>query len=121
MLSPAAVIQRQLDAYNARDLDAWLATYAEHASQFEYPDKLLAQGHAALRERMQQRFADPALHARLVQRAVMGTMVIDQELVTRSVEGGVGHMELLAIYQVHGSRIQTASFVFGPIQEGAPS
>jgi len=121
MTSPAAIVQRQLDAYNAHDLDAWLATYAEHARQFEYPDQLLAQGHAALRERMRQRFADPALRARLVQRAVMGTMVIDQELVTRSVQGGLAQMELVAIYEVHDGRIQTASFVFGPVNEGVAS
>ena len=28
------VVQAQLDAYNARDLDAWLATYREDAEQF---------------------------------------------------------------------------------------
>jgi putative hydrolase of HD superfamily len=28
---PAAVVQRQLDAFNARDLDALLAAYAEDA------------------------------------------------------------------------------------------
>jgi len=33
--SPEVVIQRQLDAYNAHDLEAWLATYAEDAQQFE--------------------------------------------------------------------------------------
>ena len=29
------LVQRQLDAYNQRDLDAWLKTYAPDAQQFE--------------------------------------------------------------------------------------
>jgi hypothetical protein len=53
---PAAVVQRQLDAYNARDVDALLATYAEDAQMFEHPSKLLATGAVALRERFVARF-----------------------------------------------------------------
>lgn len=29
--SPEIVVQRQLDAYNVRDLEVWLLTYAEDA------------------------------------------------------------------------------------------
>ncbi|MNL71937.1 hypothetical protein D3C87_1971700 [compost metagenome] len=57
--SPEAVVQRQLAAYNAKDLDAWLATYAEDAKQFELAGKLLAAGHAELRARTA--FALPSL------------------------------------------------------------
>jgi ketosteroid isomerase-like protein len=45
---PAAVVQRQLDAYNARDINRLMATYAEDAQQFEHPDTLLADGEAQL-------------------------------------------------------------------------
>jgi len=34
-LSAEAVVERQLAAYNAKDLSAWLATYAEDARQYE--------------------------------------------------------------------------------------
>jgi hypothetical protein len=50
-LTPEAVVQRQLDSYNSKDLEAWLATYAEDAKQFEHPGKLLASGHAEIRAR----------------------------------------------------------------------
>jgi hypothetical protein len=36
-LEPAAVVQRQLDAYNAKDIDALMQTYAADAQQFEFP------------------------------------------------------------------------------------
>ncbi len=39
---PELVVQRQLDAYNARDLDTLLTIYAENAEMFEHPSKLLA-------------------------------------------------------------------------------
>ena len=71
-LESEAVVQRQLDAYNARDVDAITATYAEDAQQFEHPATLLATGSAQIRERFAARFQEPNLHARLVQRIVTG-------------------------------------------------
>ncbi len=107
--SPAAVVQRQLDAYNARDLDALVATYASDARQYEHPATLLATGHDAIRARMAQRFLEPNLHARLVQRAVMGNIVVDHEVVTRSFPEGSGTVEMVCIYEVREGVIRTAS------------
>ena len=80
-----ALIQRQLDAYNAKDVDAWLATYSPDAEQLTLHGERLAQGHAALRERIAVRFAEPDLHARFRSRVAMGDIVVDQELITRNV------------------------------------
>jgi hypothetical protein len=112
-LSPEAVVQRQLDAYTAHDIPALLATYAEDAQQFEHPGKLVASGHAQIRERFAARFQEPNLHARLIKRAVMGNVVIDHEEVSRTFPEGKGKIELVAIYQVRDGKIQTGSFVFG--------
>ncbi len=115
-LHPAAVIQRQLDAYNARDIDAIMATYADDARQYEHPATLLATGAAQIRGRMALRFQEPQLHARLVQRVVMGDIVIDHEVVTRNFPEGVGTLELVAIYEVKAGRIASASVKPGPMQ-----
>jgi hypothetical protein len=104
-MDPAALVQRQLDAYNARDVDALLATYAADARIFEHPDKLLAAGHDALRARFTARLAEPTLHARLLHRSVCGAVVIDHELVTRTFPEGPGSIELVMIYEVTGGRI----------------
>ena len=98
--SPEAVVQRQLDAYNARDLDALLATYAPDARQYALPATLLATGHAEMRPRFAARFQEPDLHARLLQRAVMGNIVIDHEEVSRTFPEGPGRVDLVAIYEV---------------------
>jgi len=111
--SPAAVVQRQLDAYNARDVDALLATYAPDARQYELGGKLLASGHEAMRPRFAQRFEEPDLHARLVQRVVMGNLVIDHEVVTRNLPEGKGAIELVAIYEVVEGRIRTQTVQLG--------
>jgi hypothetical protein len=105
----AAVVQRQLDAYNARDVEAILATYAEDAEQFEHPAKLLACGVAQLRERFVARFQEPNLHAALLNRVVMGNVVVDHEKVTRSFPEGTGHIGLVAIYEVQGGKFSMRS------------
>ena len=71
MSAAAQVVQRQLDAYNARDLDAWLATYSANAEQYDLHGGLLAAGHEQMRARMTARFKEPNLHAKLLSRVVM--------------------------------------------------
>lgn len=116
--SPENVIQRQLDAYNAKDVDAWLATYAPDAKQYEHPAKLVASGHAEIRARTAVRLSEPNIHAQLLSRSVMGKVVIDHEIVTRNFPEGIGKLELVCMYVVENGLIQSVSFVAGtPILE----
>jgi hypothetical protein len=108
-ISPEAVVQRQLDAYNARDLDALLATYAPDARQYALPATLLATGHAEMRPCFAVRFDEPNLHARLLRRAVMGNIVIDHEVVSRTFPEGPGKVDLVAIYEVVDGLIRSQS------------
>ena len=112
--SPEVVVQRQLDAYNAKNLNAWLSTYAEDAKQYELGGGLLAQGHEAIRARTAPRFSEPNLEAVLLKRVVMGNVVIDHEDVVRTFPEGPGRVELVCIYVVEQGKIQTASFSIGP-------
>jgi hypothetical protein len=106
---PEAVVQRQLDAYNTRDLDALLATYAPDARQYELPAKLLASGSEEIRARLAPRLQEPNLHAHLIQRTVMGNIVIDYETVSRNFPEGPGKVDLVAIYDVVDGKIQSQS------------
>ena len=110
---PEDVIARQLDAYNAKDIDAWLATYSNNAVQYELAGKLLATGHAEIRARALLRFDEPDLHATLLNRSVMGKVVIDHEVVTRNFPEGKGSVELVCVYVVENGLIQSASFSLG--------
>ncbi|MFO1447814.1 MAG: GNAT family N-acetyltransferase [Opitutaceae bacterium] len=81
---PEAIVQRQLEAFNARDLEAISETYAADAEQFGHPLKPLAAGMTQLREGWTHRFGDKNLHATLLHRTVIGATVIDSEIVTRT-------------------------------------
>jgi len=111
--SSLAVVQAQLDAYNAKDIEALLATYAPDAEQFTLHGELLAKGHGELRARYLSRFVEPDLHARLLSRSVVADIVVDVELITRNFPEGRGTVEMLCIYEVIEGRIQKASFATG--------
>jgi hypothetical protein len=61
-------VQKQLEAYNARDIDAFMLWWADDCQYYEFPDRLLASGAAEVRERHVIRFKEPNLHGRLVKR-----------------------------------------------------
>ncbi len=113
-VEPAVVVQRQLDAFNARDIDTLVGIYAAEAQMFEHPSKLLAAGAEALRERFTARLQEPDLHAQLRNRMVMGNMVVDHEQVTRTFPEGKGTVELVMIYEVQKGRIAKAWIIPGP-------
>jgi len=119
-LDPVSVVQRQLDAYNVRDIDALMATYSDDIEQFDFPSTVLAVGAAAVRARQSVRLQEPDLYARLLGRTAMGNLVIDHEIVTRNFPEGIGTVELIAMYEVQGDRIQRAWFKFGEKRMGRP-
>ncbi len=119
--SAEALVQRQLDAYNARDIDALMAIYADDVEHFEFPSTMVANGAAQLRERLTARLQEANLHAKLVKRIAMGDFVIDHELVTREFPEGRGTIELIAMYEVLDEKIVRAWFKFGEKRLGAPS
>ncbi len=76
-------VQGQLDAYNARDIDAFMQWWADDCEYYELPARLLARGTAEVRERHVARFQELNLHGRLIKRIAVANVVVDQETVTR--------------------------------------
>ena len=104
-MNPEALVQRQLDAYNARDLEGFVACYSERIQVFRppLPEPALV-GKAAFADfYATQRFNRPGLHAQLVNRMVLGRRVIDHERIT-----GVGDqpLEVAVVYEVADGLIQ---------------
>ena len=98
-MNPADPVQRQLDAYNAHDLDRFVAEYAEDVQVFKPPaaEPLLSGKKAFAEHYARNRFTLPDLHAEVVQRIVSGNTVVDHERVTGLGEGVV---EAVAVYRV---------------------
>ncbi len=107
-------VQRQLDAYNARDIDAFMPWWSEDCRCYEFPDRLLARGAAEIRARHLARFQEPNLHGQLIRRIVVANLVVDQEIVTRSFPDGPGEVDVVAIYEIAEGRIANAWFRMGP-------
>ncbi len=109
-------VQKQLEAYNARDIDAFMQWWAEDCEYYEFPLRLLASGAAEIRERHVTRFKEANLHGTLVKRIAVANVVVDQETVTRTFPDGPGEVDVVAIYEVEDSRIVKAWFKMGPIR-----
>lgn len=110
--SAVEVVQRQLEAYNRRDLEAFVAAYHPDVQIYRLPALQPALvGHAALREfYATQRFNRPHLHAEVLQRDVLGNTVFDHERVSGIADGAV---EMMAVYEVSAGLIVRVWF-FAP-------
>ncbi len=113
-MNPEIVVQKQLDAFNARDIGTLLLIYASDAELFEHPATLQAKGRNELEKRFQVRFSEPNLKAILVNRIICGNKVIDQERLIRTFTEGPGELELTMIYEVQGEEITKAWSIVGP-------
>lgn len=106
------IVQRQLNAYNARDLEAFISTYHPDVRLYDFPDKLVREGHAALRQVYGRMFQQmPDLHARVQRRIAMGNHIIDEEIVTGLPEGRT--LSATAIYEVRDGLISRVWFIDG--------
>jgi hypothetical protein len=106
----AAVVQRQVEAYNNHALEPLLATYSDEVAIQTLPDTLVEQGKARLRQGSKQWFdTAPRVHADILHRTVLGSFVVDHERITGTPDGAP--VEAVAIYQVIDGRIQRVWFV----------
>lgn len=106
----ADLAQAQLDAYNQRDLEAFLLPYADSVAVYTFPNQLQYRGKAEMRKIYGQMFQNlPDLHCTLVNRMVQGNTVIDQESVV--FRKGEKPLQAIAIYKVKAGKIAEVYFV----------
>ena len=104
------IVQNQLDAYNARNLSQFSQCFNDQVQVYRHPDQtlLFANKKDMLAFYESSRFNQPRLHARLVNRIVMGNKVFDHELISGLEQQD---KEVVAIYQVEGLLISHVWFV----------
>lgn len=105
--SPEMLAQQQLNAYNAHDLEAFLAPYADDVEIYFFPDKLQMKGKEKMRNAYQFITKTPGLYCRLVNRIIEGNMVIDQEEVWGF---GKEPVHAIAMYVIQEGKIKKVYF-----------
>ena len=108
-LSNVDLVQAQLEAYNAQDLDAYCAFFADDVVVADLNGAVSTQGIEAYRTRYAGMFATfPQNKAELVNRIVVGATVIDHEKVIRSPGGET--FEVIAVYTLADGKIARVDF-----------
>ena len=108
-MNAALPVQRQLEAYNAHDLDKFVAEYADDVCVFRPPQNqpVISGKPAFAAHYSTNRFNLPNLKAEVVSRIVCGNKVIDHERITGLEERTI---EVVAVYEVIDGRIRRVWF-----------
>ena len=103
--------QEQLEAYNTKNLEAFLKPYAPLVEAYDLAKgELLFKGLEAMAARYGPCFkANPGLHCDLMGRWVMGHFCIDQESITGLASGSTH--QAIAIYQAESGLISKIWFL----------
>jgi hypothetical protein len=118
-MSPSDVVDRQIEAYNARDSIEFAATYAEDVHVFFMPSlKLAVRGRSALQAHYSANvFTKDGLRAEVVARVVLGNKVVDHEVVHGLAPQP---LESLVVYEVAEDLIQAVWFYWPNARFEAP-
>ena len=77
------MIDRQIDAYNARDIDGFLDCYASEAVIEDGRSNVLMRGREEIRAEYEPFFHDfPSLRGEVIQRISVGSWTVDEEVIS---------------------------------------
>ncbi len=106
--TPEMLVQRQLNAYNARNVDEFMATYSDSIELYTFPNTLISKGQSGMKERYTKMFAStPNLHCEIKERIVLGNKIIDQEYVRFN----DNYVNAVAVYEVENGKIVKVTFI----------
>ena len=103
MMGALEIVQKQLEAYNRRDIDSFISFYSTGITINRLSGEVILEGMKAFRQRYLERFNNPRLHCAIENRMVFGNTVIDYE----KIEGidSTGAYEVIVIYEISGEKI----------------
>ena len=106
--NPEIIVNKQLEAYNKRDLKAFMATYTNDVKLYAFPNTLRTDGQEQMQKGYQQWFNQAKdLKATIIKRFVIGNKVIDYEKVRAN--GKI--LNAIAIYEVENGLISKVTFI----------
>ncbi|MCW5517037.1 nuclear transport factor 2 family protein [Muriicola sp. Z0-33] len=102
------IVQQQLDAYNARDIDSFMETYTKEVQLLNFPNELISEGKDKMYESYKSFFeSTPDLNCEIKNRIIIGNMVIDEEFITMNNT----NFSAVAIYEVENGKIAKVTFL----------
>jgi hypothetical protein len=106
-------VQEQLDAYNAHDLERFLACYAPDIRIENAEGQTVGSGLESMRKQYGALFAaHPDLHATVNARMRLGEFVVDEEEATFGAHSGAPQtVRVLAVYRVRDGLIVNVRFL----------
>lgn len=108
-LSVEDLMQGQLEAYNAQDLDAYEAFFAPNVIVGDLNGAVAQRSYAELRARYEKTFAQfPQNRAEVLNRIVVGSTVVEHERVTRAPGGET--FDVICIYTLAAGKIARVDF-----------
>lgn len=111
MTKAEEIVQKQLDFYNAHDLEGFISTYSDDIKIYNLIDNtIIMEGKKLLKENYKERFDVLKVHAELVNRIVIGDKVIDHEHVSGLTKNDI--VKAVAIYEIEDCLIKRVWFVY---------
>ncbi len=108
------VVDAQVEAYQAKDVERFLSCYAEDASVVLFDGAPMFADKQAMREQYGRLFADsPDLHLTIANRMTAGEFVVDEEHVSGMNFGDMpAEMTALSVYRVTDGKIARLMLLF---------
>ena len=107
--TPVELANAQLEAYNNRDIEAFLIPYSDSVEVYDENMELLYRGKETMRERYGKFFYNtPELNCNLLNRIALGNTVVEHEEVTVD-EGNM--IYAIVMYKIADNKIQKVYFV----------
>ncbi|WP_299123797.1 nuclear transport factor 2 family protein [uncultured Winogradskyella sp.] len=106
--NPELIVNSQLNAYNSKNMDAFMATYTQDVKLYNYPNALSTSGQEEMRKGYASWFEQAkGLNAKVINRIVIGNKVIDKE----EVKANGQTFYAIAIYEVENGLISKVTFI----------
>jgi hypothetical protein len=108
------VVDAQIEAYQAKDVEGFLSCYAEDASVVLFDGTPMFADKQVMREQYGRLFADsPGLHLTVANRMTAGEFVVDEEHVSGMNFGDMpAEMTALSVYRVTDGKIARLLLLF---------
>ena len=110
-MTPEETIARQVDTYNASDLDGYMALFHEDAAIYDFPGIPLMKGRAEIRARYSEIFKKHPENCMILhKRIVLGARILDYETVYRNGLNEDG-FTVMTVYDVKNGQITRVEFI----------